>query len=139
MKIWDVMHKGAVFIAPGAKVSDVAWRMKQDDIGALPVVDQGRVIGIITDRDLAMRSLADGRDVGALTARDVMTPDAICCDEGADAESAIEMMEDSQVRRPPVLNSRSQLVGMVSLGDISHRMPQDISAEVLQAVSAHHA
>ena len=139
MKIKDMMHKGVEFVAPQAKLSAIAWRMKDADVGALPVVENGKVIGMVTDRDLAIRSFADGKDVDALTARDVMTPGAVCCGEGDDAEDAMEMMENRRIRRLPVLDSRSQLVGMVSLGDISHAMPEDVSAEVLQAVSAHHA
>lgn len=93
---------------------------------------------IVTDRDIAIRALANGKDVAKLEAKDVMSKDVIFCRDNENAEDAIRIMEDNQVRRLPVLNEAKKLVGMVSLGDVSHSLSQDITGEVTKAVSAHH-
>lgn len=140
MKINEIMHRGVDTIAPDAPVASIARLMRDQDIGAVPVVDEdGDLLGIITDRDITIRALADGRDVSALKARDIMTTDVVCCHETDATESVIDLMEDNQIRRLPVLDQDLRLVGMVSLGDISQRMSEHSSAEILKAVSAHHA
>ena len=138
MKVKDMMHKGAEFVAPNAKLQAIAKKMRDHDIGAIPVCEDGRPIGMVTDRDIAIRGLADGKDISALEARDVMTRDVIFCRDTEEAEDAIRIMEDNKVRRLPVLNEAKKLVGMVSLGDISHALSQDLTGEVTKAVSAHH-
>jgi CBS domain-containing protein len=93
---------------------------------------------MVTDRDITIRALADGKDVAKLMARDVMTSNVIYCRDTEEAEDAIRIMESNQIRRLPVLNEAQKLVGMLSLGDISHALPQDLAGEVTKAVSAHH-
>ena len=105
---------------------------------SIPVCDGEKLIGIVTDRDIAIRAIANGRDVGKLEAKDVMSKDVIFCRDNENAEDAIRIMEDNQIRRLPVLNEAKKLVGMVSLGDISHALSQDLTGEVTKAVSAHH-
>ena len=138
MKVKEMMHKGAEYVAPNAKLQIVARKMRDHDVGSIPVCDGGEVIGIVTDRDIAIRALANGTDIGKLEAKDVMTKDVIFCRDNENAEDAIRIMEDNQVRRLPVLNEAKKLVGMVSLGDISHSLSQDLTGEVTKAVSAHH-
>jgi CBS domain-containing protein len=139
MKVKDMMHKGAEFVAPNAKLQAIAKKMRDHDIGAIPVCQDGRPIGMVTDRDIAIRGLADGKDISALEARDVMTRDVIFCRETEDAEDALRIMENNKVRRLPVLDDAEKLVGMVSLGDISHALSRELTGEVTKAVSAHHA
>ena len=139
MKVKDMMHKGAEFVAPNAKLQAIAKKMRDHDIGAIPVCEDGRPIGMVTDRDIAIRGLADGKDISALEARDVMTRDVIFCRETEDAEDALRIMENNKVRRLPVLDDADKLVGMVSLGDISHALSRELTGEVTKAVSAHHA
>ena len=93
---------------------------------------------MVTDRDIAIRGLADGKDISALEARDVMTRDVIFCRDTEDAEDALRIMENNKVRRLPVLDDAEKLVGMVSLGDISHALSRELTGEVTKAVSAHH-
>jgi CBS domain-containing protein len=138
MKVSEVMHKGVASVSPDAPIGAIATRMRDEDVGALPVTEKGKLIGIVTDRDIAIRALADGHDVARLTARQVMSRNVAFCREGDTAEKAVELMESRQVRRLPVLDNGDKVVGIVSLGDISHAMPRDISAEVLKSVSAHH-
>ena len=139
MKVKDMMHKGAELVAPNAKLQVIAKKMRDHDIGAIPVCEDGRPIGMVTDRDIAIRGLADSKDISALEARDVMTRDVIFCRETEDAEDALRIMENNKVRRLPVLDDAEKLVGMVSLGDISHALSRELTGEVTKAVSAHHA
>jgi CBS domain-containing protein len=138
MKIKDMMHKGAEYVAPSATLQQVAKKMKDFDVGAIPVCEGGKPIGIVTDRDITIRVLANGKDVSKLTAKDVMSKNVVHCRDTEEAEDAIRIMEKNQVRRLPVLNEAQKLVGMVSLGDISHALSQDLTGEVTKAVSAHH-
>jgi len=138
MKVKDMMHKGAEYVAPNAKLQVIAEKMRDYDVGAIPVCEGGRTIGMVTDRDIAVRAFANGKDLSKLEAKDVMSKDVIFCRDSEEAEDAIRIMEDNKVRRLPVLNEAKKLVGMVSLGDISHALSQDLTGEVTKAVSAHH-
>jgi len=138
MKVKDMMHKGAEYVAPNAKLQVIAEKMRDYDVGAIPVCEGGKTIGLVTDRDIAVRALANGKDLSKLEAKDVMSKDVIFCRDSEEAEDAIRIMEDNKVRRLPVLNEAKKLVGMVSLGDISHALSQDLTGEVTKAVSAHH-
>ncbi|MBK5199637.1 MAG: CBS domain-containing protein [Methyloceanibacter sp.] len=138
MKVKDMMHKGAEYVAPNATLEQVAKKMRDYDVGALPVCEGGKAIGIVTDRDVTIRGLANGKDISKLTAKDVMSKNVVHCRDTEDAEDALRIMEDNQVRRLPVLDEAQKLVGMVSLGDISHALSQDLTGEVTKAVSAHH-
>ena len=105
---------------------------------ALFVVEGGKPIGMVTDRDVTIRAIANGNDSAALLAKDVMSKNVVFCRDTEEAEDAIRIMEDNQVRRLPVLDEAQKLVGMVSLGDISHALSRNLAGEVTKAVSAHH-
>lgn len=139
MKVKDVMHKGATCVEPITPLTEVAKRMREGDVGALPVRAGGHLVGIITDRDITCRAVANGGNISTLTARDVMTKDVICCSPDDDVAVAIKAMEANTIRRMPVTDSQKTMVGMLSLGDISHKVSNQLSGEVLHAVSAHHA
>jgi CBS domain-containing protein len=138
MKVKEVMHRGATCVEPNTSIKEIAKRMRDADVGAIPVRANGQLVGIVTDRDLACRALADSDVVTTMTAQDVMTRDVVCCSADDDVEIAIDVMEAKQVRRLPVTDSHKNMVGMLSLGDISHKVSKDLSAEVLRAVSGHH-
>ena len=139
MKVRDAMHKGAEWVAPQVPVAEVAKRMRDLDIGAIPVGENDRLIGMVTDRDIACRGVANGGDCTKLTARDVMSRGILYCNETEDLEDALRIMEQKQVRRLPVINDKKRMVGMLSLGDIAHAASHELSGEVTAAVSAHHA
>jgi CBS domain-containing protein len=139
MRVKDVMHTGAEWIAPEALVTDVARKMRDLDIGAMPVGENDRLIGMVTDRDIACRGVANGKDLSGLTARDVMSKGIIYCRDEEELEDALRIMEQRQVRRLPVIDDRKRMVGMLSLGDIADAAPHELSGEVIAAVSAHHA
>lgn len=138
MKVSDVMHKGARFVASDTRLGAISRQMRDADVGALPVKADGRVVGIVTDRDIICRALADGKDPAQMTAMDVMTAEVACCSPDDDIDRAIRIMETKRIRRLPVTDGAYNLVGMVSLGDIAHKVGKDLSGAVLRAVSAHH-
>src|SRR3990172_9422886 len=113
-------------------------KMRDYDVGAIPVCEDGKTIGMVTDRDIAVRALANGKDLSKLEAKDVMSKNVIFCRDSEEAEDALRTMEDNKIRRLPVLNEAKKLVGMVSLGDISHALSRDLTGKVTKAVSAHH-
>jgi CBS domain-containing protein len=139
MKVKDMMHKGAESVAPNAKLHVIAATMRDHDIGAIPVCEGGKTVGMVTDRDIAIRALANGKDVSKIEARDVMSRNVISCRDGDEAEDALRMMESKKIRRLPVVNDDGKLIGMVSLGDISHALSREVTGKVTKAVSAHHA
>lgn len=139
MKIRDVMHQGVIAVDPGTSIRDLAATMRDEDIGSLPVIENDRLVGMVTDRDLVCRGLANGHDIDTLTARDVMTMPGFFCTDAGDVEDAVHLMNGHKVRRLPVVDSQERVIGMLSLGDISARAPRDLSGEAIKAVSAHHA
>lgn len=139
MKVRDVMHRGITSVEPGASLREVAKHMRDGDVGAILVKADEKLVGIVTDRDIACRAFADGGNLASLTARDVMTRDVICCSPDDDIGVAIAAMEAKKIRRLPVTDSHKTMLGMLSLGDISHKVGKARSGEVLQAVSGHHA
>jgi CBS domain-containing protein len=138
MKVREMMHKGLETVAPETPVTMLAKKMKEYDVGAIPIEADSRLVGMVTDRDIAIRAVTNGMDISKLTAKDVMTKEIISCRDDEDVNDAVRLMESKQIRRLPVLDKDQKMVGMLSLGDISHAMSRDITAEVAKSVSAHH-
>jgi CBS domain-containing protein len=139
MKVKEMMHTGVEWAAPDAPVTTLAQKMLRHDIGAIPVGENDRLIGMVTDRDITVRAVAQGKDISKLTARDVMTKGVIWCRDSEDVDDVAYIMEIKKVRRLPVINETKRMVGMLSLGDVSHTASPGITAEVTKAVSGHHA
>jgi CBS domain-containing protein len=139
MQVKEKMHKGVEWVSPNTPITILAQKMLQSDIGAIPVGENDRLVGMVTDRDIAVRGVANGGDIAKLTARDVMTMGVIWCRDSEDLEDAARIMESRKVRRLPVINENKRMVGILSLGDISHAASWGIAAEVMKAVSDHHA
>lgn len=139
MKVKDLMHRGATCVQPSTPVRVIAKRMRDGDVGAIAVKADGQLVGIVTDRDITCRALANGRDVAKLKAKDVMTKRVVSCSLNDDVKTAIGIMEARKIRRLPVMDSHEALVGMLSLGDISRKATRQMAGEVLRAVSGHHA
>jgi CBS domain-containing protein len=139
MKVKEVMHQGVEWVEPNTPISEVAAIMKKHDVGAIPVGDNDRLIGMVTDRDITCRGLANSNDPAKLTARDVMTEGIVYCNEGEDLADAVRVMEQKKIRRLPVINDSKRMVGILSLGDVSHAGTRALTGEVMAAVSAHHA
>lgn len=138
MKVKEAMHKNVQWCEPTTSVSTLANIMKAEDIGSIPIGENDRLIGMVTDRDLAIRAVAQGGNLSKKTAKDVMSEGIIYCRENEDIEDAIHLMEDKKVRRLPVINDKKRMVGILSLGDVSHAVGQSLSGELIKSVSAHH-
>lgn len=139
MKVREAMHRGVEWVAPDTPVTELARLMRTRDIGAVPIGENDRLIGMVTDRDIVCNGLArDGFDAQRATARDVMTPGIHCCREDDDLLKAVKHMESLNIRRLPVINKSKRMVGILSLGDISHSAPNDLLTECVKSVAAHH-
>ncbi len=139
MKVKDAMHKGVEWVPPSTPVADLAKKMREHDIGSIPVGENDKLIGMVTDRDIVCRGIGNGKDLSKLTARDVMTSNIVWCHADEELDDATRIMEDKKIRRLPVIDTNKRMVGMLSLGDISHSAKSKLSGEVLHAVSAHHS
>jgi len=139
MKIKDVMHKGVDWVSPDTPVTELAKLMRDHDVGAIPIGENDRLVGMVTDRDVVCKGLAqDNFDARVATACDVMTAQIHCCREDEDLAKAIRHMEELKIRRLPVINKNKRMVGILSLGDVSHSAPTDLLSECIKSVSAHH-
>ena len=139
MKVRDLMHKGVEIMPPDTPVTKLAKKMREKDIGAIPVGTNGKLVGMVTDRDITVRAVANGKDITQMTAQDVMTKGVVCCRNTDKVRNVLEIMEEKKIRRVPVTDDNDQVIGMVSLGDISKSVSGKAAGEVLQAVAAHHA
>jgi len=139
MKVKDAMHKGVEWVGPDTPVAELAKLMREYDVGAIPIGENDRLVGMVTDRDIVCKGLAaDGFDARRATARDVMTPGVHCCREDDDLAKAVQHMESLKIRRLPVINKSKRMVGILSLGDLSHAAPGNLVSEWARSVSAHH-
>jgi len=125
-------------MAPTASLIEVAQTMRDQDIGAVPIGENDRLIGMVTDRDIVVRGLAQGKDLSNMTARDVMTEGIVYCYANEDLGDALRIMEDKKIRRLPVLDENKRMVGMLSMGDVSSAASDELAGELASAVSAHH-
>jgi len=135
MEVRQLMSKNVRITAPTDNLLTAARRMAEADVGALPVGENERLIGMITDRDIVVRGLGAGRDPSSTSIRDVMTEGIDYCFDYEDVDEVATKMAQLQVRRLPVLNRERRLVGIVSLGDISRKAENQISGSALRRVS----
>ena len=138
MKVNQAMHPGVRSAYPDTPVQELAGLMQQNDVGAIPIGENDRLIGMVTDRDIVCRCVAAGLDPTTATARDVMTEGVVFCLDEQDLEHAASIMERKHIRRLPVINGDRRMIGMLSLGDVYRTVPRHVSDEVMHAVSAHH-
>ncbi|RZJ04087.1 MAG: CBS domain-containing protein [Brevundimonas sp.] len=134
MKVRDVMSKDVQVARPGDTVQDVASRMAAGDFGFMPVADGDTLIGTITDRDLTVRALAQGASSSAAVV-EYITRDPHTAFADDDLKTVLDAMGTKQIRRLPVLDKDSRLVGVVSLGDLSTRVKEKYAGEALEDIS----
>jgi CBS domain-containing protein len=137
MQVHEVMTRGAACIRPDDSIAAAAQRMKDLDVGALPICgDDDRLKGMITDRDITVRATASCCEPGGTRVREVMTPNLIYVFEDQDIAEASRLMKENQIRRLPVLNRDTRLVGIVSLGDLAvETRDEEMAGATLEAVS----
>jgi CBS domain-containing protein len=135
--IKDVMTSRVETISPTAGILEAAKKMKDLDVGAIPVCDGKRLQGMITDRDIVVRVLAEKRQAEATKVQDAMTPNVTYCYEDQSIDEAARVMEREQIRRLAIVDRDKQLVGIVSLGDVATKTdaPQT-AAKTLEGVSS---
>ena len=139
MKVKEIMTRDIDVVSPETTLRDAAERMNSLDVGVLPVCDNDRLVGMITDRDITVRATADGLDPFATQVGEVMSKDElITCGEDEDVEAATQKMRDKRVRRLPVLGDDRRLVGILALGDVAaDQGERNESAETLKEISRH--
>jgi len=132
----DIMHVGAECIGEHETVARAARRMRDLDVGALPICgDDGRLAGIITDRDIVIRCVAAGRDPQTVTARDLALGTLYTIDADADVSQVLQVMEEHRIRRLPVTDSY-RLAGMISEADVARHLPDEAVAEFVESICA---
>ena len=135
----DVMTPDPVCCLPEDTVDQVAQIMKRENVGSVPVVSShhsNRLIGIVTDRDLAMNVVAKGRDTRQTVAESVMTPNPYVCQSDDSLQAALNIMSESQVRRIPIVEEDGRIVGIIAQADIATRAEDsERTAEVVEQIS----
>ena len=139
MKCKENMTKDPVCCLPDDEVQKAAKLMKDEDVGVIPIIedeDTKTLLGIVTDRDLALRVVAEGRDIGGTRIKDVMTTGAVSCRPDDDLQKALDAMEENQVRRIPVVDHNQTIVGIIAQADVATRLSEPKkTAEVVEEIS----
>ncbi len=136
MKLQDVMTGNPESVSADASITDVARKMKSRNVGAIPVVEGTKPIGIITDRDIVIRGIAEGRQLSELHARDCMSTDLVFCSPEDDVKNAAKEMQKKQIRRVLVVDRNDhRLLGIVSLGDLAVEMDKKLAGNTIEKVS----
>jgi CBS domain-containing protein len=137
MQLQEIMTPGVEVISPDATIQEAAQKMQRLDVGPLPVCDGDQLVGMLTDRDITVRAVAEGCDPTTTTVREVMSPDLVYGFADQEVQDATRLMEQYKIRRLPVLNRQKRLVGIVALGDLAVSPGnQPLAGEVLEQVSA---
>src|SRR3954465_6809905 len=132
MKIAEIMTPDVQCIRPDNSLVEAAGLMRQLDVGVVTGCEGDKVVGMLTDRDIAIRAVAEGRDPNRAKVRDTMSPGIVYyVRDDQDVEDAVRIMEQHQIRRAPVLNRDEKLVGIVSIGDIAVETNTALSGEAL--------
>lgn len=135
-QIKQFMSTNVTYIDPKTTLKEAAEKMRTGDIGALPVGENDRLVGMVTDRDITVRGVAEGKDPAKTTVKDAMSEKIIYCQEDQDVTEVTQMMKDKQIRRVVVLNNDKRMVGICSLGDIATGGGKDeMVGETLEHVS----
>ena len=136
MQVKDIMTDNPACCTPETPLRDVARMMVDCDCGEIPVVDTSqRPIGVVTDRDITCRAVAQGKNPLEMTANDVMSHPVITVSPDTDLEDALDTMETHQVRRVPAVDADGKICGIVSQADIARHAPEDETAEMVKDVS----
>jgi CBS domain-containing protein len=139
MKVAEVMTRGIDLVEPSATVQAAATRMAELDVGAVLIGSERAIEGILTDRDIIVRVVVEGRHPAQIAAREVMTPDVVGCGTDDDIEKAFAAMREGQFRRMPVLDADGKPIGIVTLGDLArHVESPEKMAEKLREISEPH-
>lgn len=134
-QVRDVMTSNPTTCEPTATLVDAAKVMAGEDVGPVPIVEGGKLVGLVTDRDIIIRAVAEGRDVTSTTVRDVASKDLVTVTADEDLDRALQLMAQHQVRRIPVVEG-DRVVGIVSQADVARAADDEKTGEVVQQISA---
>ena len=137
MKVKDIMSKQVKYTSPATTVKEAAHMMYELHVGALPVVEHGELIGIITDRDICCKVVATGHAAGWTRVEEVMSKNVATCFEDENIAHATNVMIENQVRRLAVINHESMMVGLLSVDDLANKS-HDMASSVLEASTQLH-
>jgi CBS domain-containing protein len=132
--VQEAMTSNPTAITPDTTVQEAARLMKTEDVGALPIVEDGRLTGVITDRDLAVRGIAEGRGAET-TVRELASKDIVTIDPQQGLEEAARLMAEHQVRRLPVVEEDGRLVGMLAQADVAQAGHDTLTGDVVEKIS----
>ena len=138
MNCRDLMTENPSCCVPGDSVATAAQIMKREDVGPVLVVSdhaQKRLVGIVTDRDLALKVVAEGRDPHSTRIDEVMSANPVTCNENSDASEAVRLMADHQVRRIPIVDSSQRLVGIIAQADVARYADEEQVGEMVEEIS----
>jgi len=135
MKVQEIMSHGIEFAHADATIKETAEKMKEFDVGVLPVVVGDETVGMITDRDIVVRVIAHGLDPEKTHVSDAITEGVEFCNEEDDIKEVVRLMEQQQIRRVVVKDNQGKVSGIVSLGDLAKNVNHALSGEVLEEVS----
>ena len=133
--IREIMTSNPSTIEPQNSVVEAARIMKQEDAGVVPVTENGRLTGMVTDRDIAVRVVAEGKDPQSTTVREVASTDLVTVDPQQDLDEALRLMAQHQVRRLPVVEEDGRLVGVVAQADVARKGDDTKTGQVVQEIS----
>lgn len=135
-KIKELMTKSVRVVKPSAPITEAAEMMREIEAGILPVQDNNQIVGVVTDRDIVLRVVAEGRSPAETLVSDVMTNDVVRCYEDQDAREAANLMAEKQVRRLVIFSREGKLSGILSLGDLAAKTHDEkLSGKILEEVS----
>ena len=134
-RIREIMTSNPSTIEPDNTVVDAARIMKQEDAGVVPVTENGRLTGMVTDRDIAIRVVAEGKDPQSTPVREVASKDLVTVDPQQDLDEALRLMAKHQVRRLPVVEEDGKLVGVVAQADVARHGDDTKTGQVVQEIS----
>jgi CBS domain-containing protein len=136
MNVSEIMTTNVATAEPDSTLEEIATMMKDENVGAIPVVDGDELVGIVTDRDIVVRCIAEGKDPSECEVEEIVSEDLETVSPDDDVRRAAEIMQRKQIRRLPVCDEDGKLVGMLSLGDIAVKQGNDgVSGETLEQVS----
>ncbi len=137
MLVQEIMTSKVESVSPELSIQETARKMREMNLGSMPVLEHGQLIGMITDRDICCRAVGEGRDVAGTKVREIMSTDVSYCFNDQNASDAVQLMEDKHIRRLAVLNRDKTMAGFLSVDDLA-RHSHELAGEVLEAMSPAH-
>lgn len=136
MLVRDIMTRNPETLPSSGTIKQAAEKMRTLDVGFIPVKDERDVIGLVTDRDIAIRAVAEGKDPSRTKVSEIMTKDVRSCDEETDVKEAARIMQENQIRRLVVRNHQGECVGILSLGDLAVDADERVAGQIIQDISS---